>query len=239
MTGGVVVVLGRTGRDFRGPACRAASPACCDDEDKGFEKRCNMSMIELEPVEENASWQHYHAAGDLDHHGRRRRDERHDRYDAERLHRPLIANHARYTNSERAEEILASRTTTLRSSASKVMPVEYRRALEGGRNPDPAARRRGREPRHARRARSAVSRTGGRNRAAGERVPRRAARESASRCRAGASSVSSEHVAWTYTATGAEVVQINVAEDFGAGLPPVIYVAAASASGIAESADRK
>ena len=34
------------------------------------------------------------------------------------------------------------------------------------------------------------------------------------------------HVAWTYTGNkhGREVVQINVAEDFGAGLPPVIYV---------------
>ena len=66
MTGGVVVVLGRTGRNFA--AGMSGGIAYVLDEDEGFEKRCNMSMVELEPVleEENASWQHYHAAGDLD-----------------------------------------------------------------------------------------------------------------------------------------------------------------------------
>jgi glutamate synthase (NADPH/NADH) large chain len=47
--------------------------------------------------------------------------------DAERLHM-LIANHARYTNSKRAAEILAD-WQRYRSLFKKVMPVEYRRAL--------------------------------------------------------------------------------------------------------------
>jgi glutamate synthase (NADPH/NADH) large chain len=127
MTGGVVVVLGRTGRNFA--AGMSGGIAYVLDEDKGFEKRCNMSMIELEPVleEENASWQHYHAAGDLDHHGRVDVMRDMSRYDAERLHQ-LIANHARYTGSQRAKEILGAWNDYL-PKFRKVMPVEYRRAL--------------------------------------------------------------------------------------------------------------
>ena len=127
MTGGVVVVLGKTGRNFA--AGMSGGIAYVLDEDKSFEKRCNMSMVELEPVleEENASWQHYHAAGDLDHHGRVDVMSDMSRYDAERLHQ-LIANHARYTNSKRAKDILAAWNEYL-PKFRKVMPVEYRRAL--------------------------------------------------------------------------------------------------------------
>ena len=127
MTGGVVVVLGKTGRNFA--AGMSGGIAYVLDEDKSFEKRCNMAMIELEPVldEEQASWEHYHAAGDLDHHGRVDVMSDMSRYDAERLHQ-LIANHARYTHSERARQILAAWNEYL-PKFRKVMPVEYRRAL--------------------------------------------------------------------------------------------------------------
>ena len=47
--------------------------------------------------------------------------------DAERLHM-LISDHARYTNSKRAAEILAD-WKRYRPMFRKVMPVEYRRAL--------------------------------------------------------------------------------------------------------------
>jgi len=50
------------------------------------------------------------------------------RFDAERLHQ-LIANHASYTGSERARTILANWVEYL-PKFRKVMPVEYRRALE-------------------------------------------------------------------------------------------------------------
>src|SRR4029450_12317986 len=101
----VVVVLGRTGRNFA--AGMSGGIAYVLDEDKQFEKRCNMSMVEPEPGldGENASWQHYHAAGDLDHHGRVDVSDM-SRYDAERLHQ-LITNHARFTGSKRAAESLA------------------------------------------------------------------------------------------------------------------------------------
>jgi glutamate synthase (NADPH) large chain len=127
MTGGVVVVLGRTGRNFA--AGMSGGIAYVLDEDKSFEKRCNMSMIELEPVlaEEEASWDHYHQAGDLDHHGRVDVMSDMSRYDGERLHQ-LIANHVRCTNSERAKKILAAWSEYL-PKFRKVMPVDYRRAL--------------------------------------------------------------------------------------------------------------
>jgi len=127
MTGGVVVVLGQTGRNFA--AGMSGGIAYVLDEDGTFEKRCNMSMVELEPVlaEEQASWEHYHAAGDLDHHGRVDVMSDMTRFDNERLHQ-LIANHARYTNSQRAKDILADWNTYL-PKFRKVMPVEYRRAL--------------------------------------------------------------------------------------------------------------
>jgi len=127
MTGGVVVVLGRTGSNFA--AGMSGGIAYVLDEERTFEKRCNMSMIELEPVldEEQASWEHYHAAGDLDHHGRVDVMSDMSRYDAERLHQ-LISNHARYTGSARARHILEHWNEYL-PKFRKVMPVEYRRAL--------------------------------------------------------------------------------------------------------------
>jgi len=120
-------VLGKTGRNFA--AGMSGGIAYVLDEDKTFESRCNMSMVELEPVldEETASWEHYHASGDLDHHGRVDVMNDMSRYDAERLHQ-LIANHARYTGSKRAKDILAAWNEYL-PKFRKVMPVEYRRAL--------------------------------------------------------------------------------------------------------------
>ncbi|MEM7686277.1 MAG: hypothetical protein AAF293_15730, partial [Pseudomonadota bacterium] len=49
-------------------------------------------------------------------------------FDAERLHQ-LISNHARYTNSTRAQQILDN-WDDYQSKFVKVMPVEYRRALQ-------------------------------------------------------------------------------------------------------------
>ena len=49
MTGGVVVVIGPTGRNFA--AGMSGGIAYVLDEDGTFERRCNLSMIDLEPVE--------------------------------------------------------------------------------------------------------------------------------------------------------------------------------------------
>ena len=48
MTGGVVVVLGQTGRNFA--AGMSGGVAYVLDEDGTFETRCNMAMVELEPM---------------------------------------------------------------------------------------------------------------------------------------------------------------------------------------------
>jgi glutamate synthase (NADPH/NADH) large chain len=50
MTGGIVVVLGKTGRNFA--AGMSGGIAYVLDEDGTFESRCNMAMVELEPVAE-------------------------------------------------------------------------------------------------------------------------------------------------------------------------------------------
>jgi len=127
MTGGVVVVIGQTGSNFA--AGMSGGIAYVLDEAGDFAKRCNLSMVELEPVtaEEEAMEEHHHAGGDLAAHGRVDVMGDMSRHDAERLHQ-LIVNHARYTGSTRAREILENWDTYL-PKFRKVMPVEYRRAL--------------------------------------------------------------------------------------------------------------
>jgi glutamate synthase (NADPH/NADH) large chain len=126
MTGGVVVVLGPTGRNFA--AGMSGGIAYVLDEDGTFEAKCNLSMVELEPVTaEDAAVANQPFASDLASHGLV--DVMHDmsRQDADRLHR-LITRHAHYTNSERARTILADWANWL-PRFRKVMPVDYRRAL--------------------------------------------------------------------------------------------------------------
>jgi len=127
MTGGIVVVIGETGRNFA--AGMSGGIAYVLDESGDFAERCNLAMVELAPVaaEEEAMQRHHHSGGDLLGHGRVDVMSDMSRFDAERLHQ-LIANHARYTGSARAREILESWESTL-PKFRKVMPVEYRRAL--------------------------------------------------------------------------------------------------------------
>ncbi|MGB6816918.1 MAG: glutamate synthase-related protein, partial [Pseudolabrys sp.] len=127
MTGGLVVVLGNTGRNFA--AGMSGGIAYVLDEDDTFKSRCNMAMVELEPVpeEEVVAEQVYGLANDLETHGRVDMMADLGTMDAERLNL-LISNHARYTGSRRAAEILAN-WDHYRPLFRKVMPVEYRRAL--------------------------------------------------------------------------------------------------------------
>jgi glutamate synthase (NADPH/NADH) large chain len=128
MTGGVVVVLGKTGRNFA--AGMSGGIAYVLDEDGGFPSRCNMAMVDLEPVpdEEDINARHYGHAGDLDGHGRVEVMSDMTRFDARRLHL-LIARHARFAGSRRAAHILENWTAYL-PKFRKVMPLEYRRALK-------------------------------------------------------------------------------------------------------------
>ena len=127
MTGGVVVLLGRTGRNFA--AGMSGGVAYVLDEDGTFASRCNLAMVELEPVveEEEVAERVYGHANDLEAHGKVDITADLTRGDAERLHR-LIGNHARYTGSSRAAEILGD-WKKYYPLFRKVMPVEYRRAL--------------------------------------------------------------------------------------------------------------
>src|ERR1700722_6572814 len=127
MTGGVVVVIGETGRNFA--AGMSGGIAYVLDEDGSFAKRCNLSMVDLEPVEEEEVMMQrlHHHGGDLEGHGLVDVMADMDRFDGERLHQ-LIAKHAAYTGSARAKLILDHWDEYL-PKFRKVMPVEYRRAL--------------------------------------------------------------------------------------------------------------
>ena len=128
MTGGVVVVLGRTGRNFA--AGMSGGIAYVLDEDGTFPSRCNMAMVELEPVpdEEDINARFYGHAGDLDGHGRVEVMSDMSRFDAQRLYL-FIARHARFAGSRRAAHILENWSEYL-PKFRKVMPLEYRRALK-------------------------------------------------------------------------------------------------------------
>jgi glutamate synthase (NADPH) large chain len=127
MTGGVVVVIGPTGRNFA--AGMSGGIAYVLDEDGDFERHCNLAMVELEPVpgENQVMEKSRHQTGDLESHGLVDVTDM-TRFDEERLYQ-LIENHLHYTGSERARSILANWSEYLPKFV-KVMPVEYRRALE-------------------------------------------------------------------------------------------------------------
>jgi glutamate synthase (NADPH/NADH) large chain len=125
MTGGTVVVLGMTGRNFA--AGMSGGVAYVFDEEGTFESRCNMAQVALEPVEDELAARKGSESGDeLEGHGRV--DVRHLGMADEALLKMLIERHATYTGSERAKSILAD-WPTFRAKFVKVMPHEYRRAL--------------------------------------------------------------------------------------------------------------
>jgi len=100
MTGGAVVVLGTTGRNFA--AGMSGGFAYVLDVDGEFARRCNPSMVDLEPLVPESE----------------------DEASVKRL----IENHARYTNSKRASQVL-EKWSEYRARFVKIFPKEYRRAL--------------------------------------------------------------------------------------------------------------
>jgi glutamate synthase (NADPH/NADH) large chain len=128
MTGGVVVVLGETGRNFA--AGMSGGIAYVLDEQGAFKDRCNLAMVDLEPVPEEAEALEEldHQGGDLETHGKVDIKSDMTRFDALRLRR-LIEKHAHYTGSGIARDILDNWSDYLPKFV-KVMPVDYRRALE-------------------------------------------------------------------------------------------------------------
>ncbi|MDB5888614.1 MAG: glutamate synthase subunit alpha [Rhodocyclales bacterium] len=122
MTGGTVVVLGDTGRNFS--AGMSGGVAYVYDPQGMFEGRCNMAMVDLErvlPAAEQAEkldkaiW-HSQQRG-----GVQEADEA--------ILRRMIESHFRYTGSFRAKSLLESWPES-RAAFVKIMPKEYRRALK-------------------------------------------------------------------------------------------------------------
>ncbi len=122
MTGGTVVVLGGTGRNFA--AGMSGGVAYVYDEDGSFAQRCNLSMVNLEPVLAEADQAKLEselvAAGK----GRLRHAGEFD----EVLLRSRIERHLRFTGSTRALAIL-DHWDAMRGHFVKVFPNEYKRAL--------------------------------------------------------------------------------------------------------------
>ncbi|MFZ6815885.1 glutamate synthase-related protein [Undibacterium sp. Rencai35W] len=121
MTGGTVIVLGDTGRNFA--AGMSGGIAYVYDPDGEFEAKCNMSMVTLEPV----------MAGDVQvatvdpsiWHSRVRGGEGET---DEAILRGLIERHFKHTGSTRARNLLDDWARG-RSKFVKVFPTEYKRAL--------------------------------------------------------------------------------------------------------------
>ncbi len=115
MTGGTIVVLGVTGRNFA--AGMSGGIAYVLDVDGQFIKRCNTAMVALEPLLTESEQQ-----------GKLSRDLWHMGEADEVVLRHLVENHATNTGSALARDILA-RWSHYRSHFVKVFPHEYRRAL--------------------------------------------------------------------------------------------------------------
>ncbi|TVP88653.1 MAG: glutamate synthase subunit alpha, partial [Thioalkalivibrio sp.] len=128
MTGGVMVCLGPTGRNFA--AGMSGGVAYVFDGDGSFERRCNMAMVELQPIadEDDALEALDHQGGDMETAGLVDLTRDMTRHDKQRL-RTLIERHLHYTNSDVARTILADWENQF-SRFVKVMPLDYRRALE-------------------------------------------------------------------------------------------------------------
>jgi glutamate synthase (ferredoxin) len=114
MTGGTVLVLGKTGRNFA--AGMSGGVAYVYDEDGKFATRCNTAMVSMDKVV-LTSEQHTHDLSDW--HG--------GESDEEQLKR-LLQEHNRWTGSKRARELLDTWSES-RLKFVKVFPNEYKRAL--------------------------------------------------------------------------------------------------------------
>ena len=121
MTGGTVVVLGVTGRNFA--AGMSGGIAYVYDPDGDFEKKCNMAMVTLEPVL-SSSEQEAKVDRAIWHSVLRGEPGESD----EVILKKLIERHYSYTGSQRARKLLDDWNTS-RGKFVKVFPLEYKRAL--------------------------------------------------------------------------------------------------------------
>jgi glutamate synthase (NADPH/NADH) len=99
MTGGRVVVLGRTGRNFA--ADMSGGIAYILDSAGTFQQRCNMAMVELDPLDDPADILFVQSA---------------------------IETHVRHTGSELGARVLRD-FDALKDVFVKVMPRDFKRVL--------------------------------------------------------------------------------------------------------------
>ena len=116
MTGGVVVVLGRTGRNFA--AGMSGGVAYVFDIDGDFSSKCNLSMVALQSVKKEKNSNSYKGNGHFNDM---------TRFDEVRIKR-LVERHLHYTNSNRAKEILTNWNRYLPNFV-KIMPTDFQKAL--------------------------------------------------------------------------------------------------------------
>ncbi|MBV8250684.1 MAG: glutamate synthase subunit alpha, partial [Comamonas sp.] len=115
MTGGTVVVLGKTGRNFA--AGMSGGVAYVYDEDGKFAERCNQASVKLEKVLPHDEFVSRVDPG-VWHRGQS---------DDQQL-RNLVEAHSRWTGSKRARDLLDN-WAAARAKFVKVFPTEYQRAL--------------------------------------------------------------------------------------------------------------
>lgn len=118
MTGGTVVVLGATGRNFA--AGMSGGIAYVYDPDGEFAAKCNTAMVSLEPVLMDVEQTDLATMHSLTRGGEGKPDEV--------ILRGLIERHVKYTGSQRARYLLDNWAAS-RKNFVKVFPNEYKRAL--------------------------------------------------------------------------------------------------------------
>jgi len=100
MTGGLVVIIGTTGKNFG--AGMSGGIAYVIDEDGGFKSKCNMEMIEVESINNNVDFEQLYL---------------------------MIKQHFETTNSDKAKLILSS-FDDYKLKFKKVIPTAYKAILE-------------------------------------------------------------------------------------------------------------
>ena len=115
MTGGTVVILGETGRNFA--AGMSGGIAYVYNHNRKFAGRCNQSMVDLMMVK-TKNFQEKEQKKALWHKGET----------DERILKKLIEEHFKNTSSQLAKKILKNWDAELKNFV-KVFPKEYRRAL--------------------------------------------------------------------------------------------------------------
>jgi glutamate synthase domain-containing protein 3 len=99
MTGGIVLILGKTGRNFG--AGMSGGIAYIYDEDNYFKSKCNLGMVEIESINDT---------------------------DDEIQVLNLIQTHVKYTGSTKAQTIL-TQWSQMRLRFLRVLPLEYKKIL--------------------------------------------------------------------------------------------------------------